>query len=320
MSVSSACFGKCSRTSSTTWLREVGAAVVHRQQDRRDRELRVEVPLDQLDVVEQLAEALERVVLALDRDEHLARGDERVDREQPERRRAVDEDVVEVLLELAEVGVERGAQPLLARDERDELDLRAGEVDRRRHAPQPGELRAALDDVAHGRVVDDDVVDARRLRPVLDAERGRCVALRVEVDDQHARARLGQGRGEVHRGRGLADAALLVRDGEDAGALRQREDLFGEGRAGAGRCRRPRARAGSSRRRCSPAGVLLAMFHVKQCEVGGADQSPTVARKTRVASGTIPSPRITISTSRQSSLRGPLSRPSPAPPPHVRPS
>ena len=36
---------------------EVGARVVHRQQDRRDGELGVEVLLDQLDVVEQLAES-----------------------------------------------------------------------------------------------------------------------------------------------------------------------------------------------------------------------------------------------------------------------
>ena len=43
----------------------------------------------------QLAEALQRVVLALDRDQHLLAGHQRVDREQAERRRAVDEDVVE---------------------------------------------------------------------------------------------------------------------------------------------------------------------------------------------------------------------------------
>ena len=51
-----------------------------------------------LDGLEQLAEALQRVVLRLDRDEHLRAGDQRVQREQPERGRAVDEDVVEALL------------------------------------------------------------------------------------------------------------------------------------------------------------------------------------------------------------------------------
>ena len=51
-----------------------------------------------------------------------------------------------------------------------------------------------------------------------DAEAGAGIALRVEVDDQHAPAGGGQGGGEIDRRRGLADAALLVGDGEDAGA------------------------------------------------------------------------------------------------------
>ena len=64
------------------------------------------------------------------------RGGERVDREQAERRRAVDEDEVEAVLEIREVLLERRAQPVLACDLRDELDLRAGEVDRARRAEQ----------------------------------------------------------------------------------------------------------------------------------------------------------------------------------------
>ena len=73
-----------------------GTPVVHGQQDRGDLELRVEVLPDQVDVVDQLVQALQRVVLALDRDQHLLRGDQRVDRQQAERGRAVDEDVVEL--------------------------------------------------------------------------------------------------------------------------------------------------------------------------------------------------------------------------------
>ena len=91
----STCSGKCSRTSSTTWLARLVRESYMVSRIVETRELRIEVPLDELDVVEQLAEPLERVVLALDRDEHLARRHERVDRQQAERRRAVDEDVVE---------------------------------------------------------------------------------------------------------------------------------------------------------------------------------------------------------------------------------
>jgi hypothetical protein len=55
---------------------------------------------------------------------------------------------------------------------------------------------------------------------VLDAERRRGVALRVEVDDQHAQSVLGQSGGHVDGGRRLADPALLVGDREDPGPAR----------------------------------------------------------------------------------------------------
>ena len=101
----------------------------------------IEVCLDHLDVAQQLPHALEGVVLALDRDQHLRRGDERVDGEQSERRRAVDEDVVEVVV--LQVG-QRGAQPSFARHHADQFDLGAGQVDGRRHTEQPLAVRAAL--------------------------------------------------------------------------------------------------------------------------------------------------------------------------------
>ena len=51
---------------------KLGPGVVHGQHDRRDFERLVEVALNQLDVAEQLAQTLQCVVLALDRDEDLA--------------------------------------------------------------------------------------------------------------------------------------------------------------------------------------------------------------------------------------------------------
>ena len=61
-----------------------------------------------------------------------------------------------------------------------------------------------------------DVVDGDLARLVSDAETGRRVALRVEVDDEHTLAELGEGRAEADRGGALADATFLVRDGDDA--------------------------------------------------------------------------------------------------------
>ena len=89
---------------------------------RADLERRVEVRLHQLDVAQQLAETLEGVVLALDRDEHLVGGGQAVDGEQAERRRAVDEDEVVV----AAHGLERPPQLELPAERGHELDLGAG--------------------------------------------------------------------------------------------------------------------------------------------------------------------------------------------------
>ena len=189
---------------------QLGAAVVHGEQDRGDLQATVQVRLDQLDVVEQLAQPFQRVVLALDRDEHLVAGDERVDREQAERRRAVDEDVVD----LPAVRGDGPAQPVLAGDDRDELDLGAGEVDGGRHGPQIRRLLDRHRNLLQRRPVDQHLVDRRRPAGVLDAEPGAGVALRVEVDHQHPQAVHGHRDGEVDRAGGLADAAFLVRDGD----------------------------------------------------------------------------------------------------------
>jgi hypothetical protein len=51
----------------------------------------------------------------------------------------------------------------------------------------------------------------------VDAAAHRGVALGVQVNQQHAHGRLGERGGEIDRGGGLADAAFLIRDGDDAG-------------------------------------------------------------------------------------------------------
>ena len=88
-----------------------------------------------------------------------------------------------------------------------------------------GDLRAGLGDLGERDAVDEGVVGRRGAAGVVDRQRGRGVALRVEVDDQHPQPALGQRDGEVDRGRGLADPALLVGDHHDAGARRPRQRL-----------------------------------------------------------------------------------------------
>lgn len=64
-----------------------------------------------------------------------------------------------------------------------------------------------------------------------DAEADRQGALRVEVDEEDASAVLRQGRTEVDRRRGLADATLLVAHGDDPRrAVARQGRRLGEGR------------------------------------------------------------------------------------------
>ena len=141
-------------------LGELRARVVHRQQHPRDRQPRVELALDQVERVEQAGQALEREVLGLHRDDHAVGGDERVDRQRAERRRAVEQ------------------------DERVARRARGASASRRRFS-EPGSRGSSIvaparsgvdassdrpldvgrpDGLARGDVAAEDVVDARRRR------------------------------------------------------------------------------------------------------------------------------------------------------------
>jgi hypothetical protein len=68
---------------------------------------------------------------------------------------------------------------------------------------------------------------------VFDAERGRRIALRIQVDQEDLLAALGESGGDIHGGRGLAHAALLVGDGEKRAYWAGVQPLHGGG------CRTP---------------------------------------------------------------------------------
>ena len=99
--------------------RQAGAPVVHGQQHARDGQARVELALDEAQRVEQAGEALQRVVLGLHRDDHAVGGDQRVDRQRAERRRAVQERVGEAVAQRRQ----RLAQALLGARLARELDV-----------------------------------------------------------------------------------------------------------------------------------------------------------------------------------------------------
>jgi len=98
-----------------------------------------------------------------------------------------------------------------------DFELEAREVHRRGRQEK---LRHGCRDhrVAHRRGAGQHVVSRGAARLALDAEPGRGVALRIEIDDQHVFADGGERGAEIDRGRGLADAALLVGDRQHARA------------------------------------------------------------------------------------------------------
>src|SRR6266581_2705285 len=84
------------------------ARVVERRQQSEHFQFRIEPSLHGLDDLEKRGDAFECVVLRLHRDDHAVRRDERIEREQSQGRRAVDQDVCvaldDVLAELVTQG------------------------------------------------------------------------------------------------------------------------------------------------------------------------------------------------------------------------
>ena len=184
-----------------------GAGVEERRQDALDLHVRVEILADHLEGPLELQQAAQREVLALHGHNHALGGRERVDGEQAQRGRRVEEDVVVALAHR----VEGALQGALAPDHLGERHLCARKVD-----GGGGHVELALvDDVLDGRAMHEDVVHALveplRVDPLAHGE----VALGVHVDGEHAQVVLAQRSAEIHGGCGLGYAALLIREGDD---------------------------------------------------------------------------------------------------------
>ena len=185
--------------------RQVRAGVEHREDDAAHRERRVQVVAHQVDRRDQLREALERVVLALHGDQHGVGRRQRVHREKAKRRRAVDEDVVEIGAD----GLDHAAETAFSLRDARQLHLGAGEGDRRRNQGEPRRLRGH-DQGAEVHAAKKGVVHRRTRGGSLRAEPARRVALGVKIDHEHAPTIAGEVGRDIDNGCGLPDAALLV--------------------------------------------------------------------------------------------------------------
>jgi hypothetical protein len=136
---------------------------------------------------------------------------QRVQREQAERRRAVDEDELESRAQR----LEHALQSPLTLGERDEFDLGAGQIAIGGNQIEVVHLRrqdvVAIQVSADQRFVGSAV---QRALP-LEADAARQVSLRVNVHQQDLPPLERQGCCDVDGGGRLADAAFLVGDGDD---------------------------------------------------------------------------------------------------------
>ena len=178
---------RASRKNCSTSLAHFGgqlrARFVQAQHDAGQLQPLVEPLVHQADRFEQLAQAVQREEVRLQRQEHIVDRGQRVDREDAQRRRAIDEHVVELVGGLGQLV----AQDHFAADDAGQLDFGGGQVD----------VRGGDDEVffrtgchaarAESRCfLGEQIVDGRHLGLRVEAQVQRGVRLRVDVDQAHA--------------------------------------------------------------------------------------------------------------------------------------
>ena len=185
---------------------QVGASIVHGEDHALQINALVEGPLDDADGGEEVAQALQGVILALDRDHDGVGGAQGVEGKQLQRGGAVDEDIIVLLPE----GLQSVFQQVLPVVNADHLHGGAGQslVGGDHVGPLGGD-----DGLPAVGAVDEDVVDGGGCGGLVHSKAGGGVGLGVEVADEDPLAQLLQGGGQVDTGGGLTHTALLVDNG-----------------------------------------------------------------------------------------------------------
>ena len=186
-------------------------AIEHGQHDALDLEPGVQHPGHQPQRAVQLRQPLERVELALDRDDDRVRRGQAVDRQEAQRGRAVQDDVL--------IGLpgrcQTRPQSRFPGEGTHQFHLGAGQINSRRGHPE------TLHSTVHHHLGErprlvQAFVDRRAELGLVNAEAAGGIPLWVHVHQQHLPPKGGQARAQVYRGRGLPDSALLVHNRENA--------------------------------------------------------------------------------------------------------
>ena len=196
-------------------LTKVGAIVVHREEHTLDVECGIHPTAHSTHRPDEIGETFEREVLAVERNQYGVSGDERVQRQQAERRRAVDQDVIELRAQR----VEDALQPVLSLWEGDHLDLCAGEVAVRGDEREIGDASRHHVRRRWCEIGEQCFVDGARFGPLrFRSDAAGQIALGIDIDEENLMPCHGERRREIDGRGGLTDAAFLVRDGDDSAA------------------------------------------------------------------------------------------------------
>jgi hypothetical protein len=194
---------------------EGDAGIVHGPDKTEDFDVRVEIPLDLFEGTEELAEALQGEVFALDWDDELIRGHEGVDGQERERRRRIDDDEGILVPQGPEDAAESIAAGIAGKFDlgacqfgrgADDTEVRDGTVSDGRDLEWS--VRVVVRDAEEGLI-------KSRGGVLANAAAAGGVTLWVEVHQEGGMPPLSEGGGQIDSGRGLTHTALLVDDGKD---------------------------------------------------------------------------------------------------------
>ena len=180
--------------------------------------------LHQSDGVDELAQTFQGVILGLNRNQHFVHGAHGVDHQQTQARRAVDDHVIVMLFAGGEELVHRVLQQRVAVRHVGDLKFGATQIDGCGDHVEVVEIRARALDFHDALTSFDDVIHRRLTGGVRGTQCRGGVALRIHINKQDLASETGQGRGQVHRGCGFADATFLVGDCDQARLGRLRAD------------------------------------------------------------------------------------------------
>src|SRR4029079_6936518 len=161
-------------------LREIGSIVVHRHDDPFDLKSRIQSLPDTVESLRKLRYSLEPQVLALNGNEDRISRGERVERQEPEGRRTIDQNV---LIPLPGEGQEP-FEPKLAAFDTGELDFGSDQLTISGDQGEVGEASNLNRDVGQGRLAGQCVIQRSTLRILGKAQGAGRIGLGIGIDEQ----------------------------------------------------------------------------------------------------------------------------------------